>query len=238
MFDPILDHNTSLLKHNETLHQNPYSSKSPSGTTDKTSKDIVNSKLPADLSKKIQSKKGSKESNENVISSDNNKNRNNMVYILGGSMIKHTTGRNVSDSMNAKVRSHPGATSEDLVDYEKPIAPKKPKMLVIHTGTNDLPDDMNTIKKVKKVVQSIREIDVNQEIQVAFSGTINREDNNFAEKIEERNTKLESYSKSKGFVFVNNSKLDSSSLNRGPLLLNRKGTGLLCKNFAKCVKAF
>ena len=161
-----------------------------------------------------------------------------MVYILGGSMIKHATGRNVSDSMNAKVRSHPGATSEDLVDYEKPIAPKKPKMLVIHTGTNDLPDDMNTIKKVKKVVQSIREIDVNQEIQVAFSGTINREDNNFAEKIEERNTKLESYSKSKGFVFVNNSKLDSSSLNRGPLLLNPKGTGLLCKNFAKCVKAF
>ena len=117
------------MKHNETLHQNPYSSKSPSGTPDKTSKDIANNKLPADLSKKFQSKKGSKESNENVISSDNSKNRNNVVYILGGSMIKHATGRNVSDSMNAKVRSHPGATPEDLVDYVKPIAPKKPKML-------------------------------------------------------------------------------------------------------------
>ena len=46
---------------------------------------------------------------------------------------------------------------------------------------------MNTIKKVKKVVQSIREIIVNQEIQVAFSDIINREDNNFAEKIEECN---------------------------------------------------
>ena len=53
--DIILDHNTSLLKHNETLHQNPYSSKSPGGTTDKTSKDIFNNKLPADLSKKFQS---------------------------------------------------------------------------------------------------------------------------------------------------------------------------------------
>ena len=66
---------------------------------------------------------------------------------------------------------------------------------------NDLPDDMNTTKKVKKVVQSIRETDVNQKIQVAFFGIINREDNNFAEKIEKHNTKLESYCKSKGFIF-------------------------------------
>ena len=93
-------------------------------------------------------------------------------------------------------------------------------MLIIRTGTNDLPDDMNTIKKVKKVVQSIREIDVNQEIEVVFSGIINREDNNFAEKFKDRNIKLESYCKSKGFDYINNSKLDSSSRNRGRLHLN------------------
>ena len=87
LLDTILDHNTSLLKHNETLHQNPYSSRSPSATTDKTSKDIANNKFPADLSNKFHSKKGSKESNENVISSDNSKNGNNVVYILGDSMI-------------------------------------------------------------------------------------------------------------------------------------------------------
>ena len=79
-------------------------------------------------------------------------------------------------------------------------------MLIIRTGTSDLPDDMNTIKKVKKVVQSIREIHVNQEIEVAFSCIINREDNNFAEKIKDRNTK--------DFAFINNSKLNSPSLNR------------------------
>ena len=84
-------------------------------------------------------------------------------------MIKHVNGRNVSDYMNAKVRSHPGATTEDLTDYVKPMARKKTKMLVIHAGKNDLPNGMNTINKVKKVVQSIREIDVNQEIQIVFS---------------------------------------------------------------------
>ena len=191
IIDTVLHHNTSLLKHLETLHQNPYSYKSPD----------VNKKLSADLSKKFQRKKGSKESNENVNSSDNNQNWNNLVYILGDSMLKHVNGLNVSDSMNVKVRSHPGATTEDLVDYVKPIARKKQKMLIIPTGINDLPDDMNTIKKLKKVVHSIHEIDVNQEIKVAFSGIINREDNNFAEKIKDRNTKLESYCKSKRFRF-------------------------------------
>ena len=99
-------------------------------------------------------------------------------------------------------------------------------MLVIHTETKDLTKDMNTIKKVKKVTQSIREINFSQEIQIAFSGIINPVDNNFAEKIDERNTKLESYCKSKGFVFIKNLKLDSSSLNKGRLHLNGKGTGL------------
>ena len=96
---------------------------------------MFNSKLPADISKNIPSKKGSKESNENVISSDSNKNANNVVYILGDSMIKHVNGRNVSDYVNFKVRSDPGATSEDLIDYVKAIARKKSKN-VGHTHRN------------------------------------------------------------------------------------------------------
>ena len=47
-----------------------------------------------------------------------------MVYIFGDSIIKHVNGRNVSDCMNVKVRSHPGATTENLINYLKPIARK------------------------------------------------------------------------------------------------------------------
>ena len=43
--------------------------------------------------------------------------------------------------------------------------------------------------------------DANQETQIVFSGIIDREDNNYSEKIQESNTKLESYCKSNGFVF-------------------------------------
>ena len=48
---------------------------------------------------------------------------------------------------------HPVAATEDLIDYVKPIVRKKTKMLVIHTGTSDLSNDTDTIKRVKKVVQ-------------------------------------------------------------------------------------
>ena len=48
-FHTILDYKTRPLKHNETLHHNPYSTKSSNGSIDKTSKDIFNNKLPADV---------------------------------------------------------------------------------------------------------------------------------------------------------------------------------------------
>ena len=71
LLDTSLDRNNSLLKHNESLHQNPYLSKPPSGTTDKTSTNIFKIRR-----KKKEVKKRSKESNENVISSDSNKSAN------------------------------------------------------------------------------------------------------------------------------------------------------------------
>ena len=101
---------------------------------------------------------------------------NNVVYILGDSVIKHINGRNVSDS-NVKVRYHPGATTEDVVDYVKP------KMLVIRKGTNNLLNDLITIKKMKKVI-------INEKIWNTFPGIIDREDNNFAENFKERKTKV------------------------------------------------
>ena len=37
-------------------------------------------------------------------------------------------GREISRSSSVKIRSHPGATTEDLIDYVRPTARKKPKM--------------------------------------------------------------------------------------------------------------
>ena len=49
-------------------------------------------------------------------------------------------------------------------------------MLVIHTGTNDHGEDVNTIKKVKMLASVIKEIDKENDVEIAFSGIVHRED--------------------------------------------------------------
>ena len=46
-----------------------------------------------------------------------------------------------------------------MPDYFKPIAWRKPDTLIIHTGTNDLTNGVNTMKKVRKLVKVVRETD-------------------------------------------------------------------------------
>ena len=50
---------------------------------------------------------------------------------------------------------HPGCSLEDMVDYVKPGVRKKPDTLIIHVGTNDLTEDVNNTKKVRKCVEII-----------------------------------------------------------------------------------
>ena len=75
-------------------------------------------------------------------------------------MIKYVNGREISGSSSVKIRSHPGATTEDLIDYVRPTARKNPKMMVIHSGTNDLTCKVNTLQKIRKVINAIKENDV------------------------------------------------------------------------------
>ena len=104
-------------------------------------------------------------------------------------------------------------------------------MIIIHTGTNDIQNKVNTLQKVRKVITTIKEIDVNNEVQIAFSGVIHRDDEDFEEKIKEINRKLENLCKGKGIKFISNNNIDSSCLNRNKLHLNKSGTAQLVKNF-------
>ena len=53
-------------------------------------------------------------------------------------MIKHANGHEDSRDDSVKIRCHPGATTDDITDYLRPTARKKPDMIIIHTGTNDI----------------------------------------------------------------------------------------------------
>ena len=146
-------------------------------------------------------------------------------------MIKHVNGRDVSRDNSLIIRCHPGATTDDIIDYVCPTARKKPDMIIIHTGTNDIENKVNALQKVRKVITTIKEIDVNNEIQMAFSSVIDRDDQDFEEEIKEIKRKLENFCKGKGIKFINNNNIDGSCLNRSKLHSNKSGTAQLVKNF-------
>ena len=223
----------SLLKYNN--HQS---------TKDSSTKEInkKNSTQPE------QRGKPSSDSNKNTIdigkpnhNNNSNQSSNNItkkerkkVTIVGDSMIKYVRREELSSRHhNARVLSHPGATTDDMLDYVKPIVRKKPDYLLIHTGTNDLTNGVNTMKKVKKLTKIIRELDKDEEIKLAFSSIIHRTDKDLTDEITEVNGKLERYCESKGFMFINNNNIGESCLNNSKLHLNKNGTNILLRNFKK-----
>ena len=91
-------------------------------------------------------------------------------------------------------------------------------------------------KKLERLLLTIKEIDANNEIQIAFSSAIHRNDQDFEEEVKEINRKLENLCKGKGIKFINNTNIDGSCLNRSKLHLNKSGTALLVKNFSQTLK--
>ena len=112
----------------------------------------------------------------------------------------------------------------------KPVARKKPDILIIQVGTNDLRNGVDTIKKVGKYVEVIRELDNTENIQIGFSSIIKRIDKDFSNEIKETNIKLKNYCLGKGFIFVDNDNINEYCLNNSKLYLNKKGTQRIAKN--------
>ena len=78
---------------------------------------------------------------------------------VGDSLVKYLRREELSSiKNNVKVITHPGSTTEDMLDYIKPIARRKPDTLIIHAGTNDLTNGVNTMKKVRKLVKVVSEL--------------------------------------------------------------------------------
>ena len=68
--------------------------------------------------------------------------------VVGDSLVKYVRREELSSKKNnVKVITHLGSTTEDMLDYIKSIARRKLDTLIIHSGTNDLTNGVNTRKK-------------------------------------------------------------------------------------------
>ena len=201
------------------------SSRSPN---DSKYKPVDNNSFPI---KSKENKNSNNKENHCVIKSTSKKQK----MMVGDSMIKHVNGCEVFRDDSLKIRCHLGAITHDIIDYVRPSARRKRDLIIIHTDANDIQNKVNTLQKVRKVITTIKEIDVNSEVQIAFSGFIHRDDQNFEEEIKEIKRKLENLCKGKGVRFINNT-IDGSCLNRNKLHLNKSGITQSVKNVSQALK--
>ena len=111
-------------------------------------------------------------------------------FIIVDSKIKYVNGQEVSRNDSVKVRNHPGVTADDFIDYVRATLRKKPNLIIIHSGTNDIQNNVNTFQKIRKVISSIKEYDTDDNIKIALSSIIHRSDHDFEDEINETNRKL------------------------------------------------
>ena len=104
------------------------------------------------------------------------------VFIIGDSIIKNITGTGISRANTVKMRPHPGATTVDTCDYIKPELHHKPDVIIIHCGTNDTENQINTVKKIKKLVKE-------NPPKIVISSLIKRYDKDFNDYIADINEK-------------------------------------------------
>ena len=127
-------------------------------------------------------------------------------------MVKYLRREELSSKKNnVKVITHLGSSTEDMLDYIKPIACRKPDTLIIHTSTNDLTNGVNTMKKVRKLVKVVCEIDDSEKI--------NRKDKDLEDERNEVNMRIKKYCEGKGFVFIENDNISESGVNNSKLHL-------------------
>ena len=105
------------------------------------------------------------------------------VNIVGDLLIKRDNGRGISRSHRVQVGPNPGTSTYDLIDYVKPALRKKPKALLIHTSTDDIQQEINTVKTFKKRVKEMKEKDSENETEIIFSRLIQREDYDFRDQM-------------------------------------------------------
>ena len=169
---------------------------------------------------------------------DSNNNMRKKITVIGDSMVKFLRSDEMSSVNNAvNIMKHPGSTTDDMVDYVRPVTRKKPDVIIMHVGTNDLTKGVNTMSKVRKIVSAIQEVDSTRNIQLGFSSIVQRADKDYSKEIKDINTRLKSYCLGKGLIFVDNSNIDESCLNNSKLHLSKKGTQLLSQNILRSLEA-
>ena len=132
-----------------------------------------------------------------------------------------------------KVRKYPGDNTKDVIDHVKRIIRKKPDLIIVHSGFNDITAGKDTEKDTRKVIDSR----LSHMIQKLRFPSVRSEKTSkgFAKKVEPQNTILQEVFRRNDVYLIGNKNIDDTCLFRKKCHLNRKGTSFLANNFKNII---
>ena len=89
-------------------------------------------------------------------------------------MLKIIQGRGLSKKHNITVCANPGATTRDILNHIKPTLRKKPDVVIVHCGTNDLTSQEKTIANMQELFRMSKA--ESPDIELVMSSIITRRD--------------------------------------------------------------
>lgn len=139
-------------------------------------------------------------------------------------MTKNLQGWKMSKAARVVSKCFPGSSVDDMCHYAIPTIKKKPDEVILHVGTNNIPEADSARHIAEKIVDLATFIEKESpQTKVTISSLITRKDSEaFKPKIEETNKILKS--------FIDHKNINDPCLNNGGLHLKKKGHGFSIKN--------
>ena len=156
-----------------------------------------------------------------IFTKDNNKHIP-IIEIIGDSHLNAIDPTGLSNKKNVIIRNHPNATTEDINSHIVPSLKKKRDVIIIHSGSNDLTNDIDTIQHMQSLVNKIRHKSANTKIAIS-SIFIRTDKNDLKQRVINLNAKLKSFCDDNLLDFIVHNNIDETCLGQKKLHLNKKG---------------
>ena len=134
-----------------------------------------------------------------------------------------------------RIKPYGGAISEDLVDHICPTLRRKPDVVAIHIGTNDIKNDDCSSRQTNlgKICELVTELSPSTKI-VLSSIILCHDKSNMNVKVNRGNEIIKQFCKTNKLDLINNSNIrDQKLYSKKKLHLNDAGKFLLANNFIK-----
>ena len=112
----------------------------------------------------------------------------------------------------------------------------KPDCIIIHIGTNDITNGINSLNSVKEIVKNVKKCSPNT--KVVFSSMLPRKDKKeISKKVADIDSNLKNYCQQKHLNFIDDSSILEKHLGNRKLHLNKRGNSILDNIFIKYLRS-